>query len=63
MSDNQEVKSPCIGVCAMDDSTGFCLGCYRSLDEIKNWWEMSVADQKALLAELASRQVSQADFD
>ena len=32
-----EVKSPCISVCVMDPIRGYCLGCYRTLDEIANW--------------------------
>lgn len=35
-----EVQSPCIGVCSMHDSTGFCLGCYRSIEEIQQWWDL-----------------------
>ena len=35
------VESPCIGNCCLDDSL-ICLGCFRSLDEIKEW---GVADQ------------------
>lgn len=30
------VESPCIGNCCLDDSLT-CLGCFRSLDEIKEW--------------------------
>ncbi len=65
MSENtqNEVASPCIGVCTVDDATGFCLGCYRSLDEIKGWWDMNPADQKNLLAALEERQAQQVSFD
>ncbi len=39
MSENtEEIQSPCIGVCSIDDTTGFCHGCYRTKDEIKAWW-------------------------
>jgi uncharacterized protein len=45
----QEIESPCIGVCSMDDLTGLCLGCYRTLDEIQNWWDLDhVAKQKVI---------------
>lgn len=30
------VQSPCIGNCCLDDDL-ICLGCFRSLDEIKEW--------------------------
>ncbi|MEK9825288.1 MAG: DUF1289 domain-containing protein [Methylotenera sp.] len=57
----EEVESPCIGVCSMNDETGFCHGCYRTIDEIRAWWDMPVEQQKALLQTLEQRQ--QAAFD
>ena len=59
----QEVVSPCIGVCAIDDLTGLCHGCFRTLDEIKAWWDMPVSDQKALLCTLEQRQSDTINFD
>jgi uncharacterized protein len=29
-------ESPCIGNCCLDDDN-ICLGCFRSLEEIKEW--------------------------
>ena len=65
MSENTtlEVKSPCISVCAMDDLTGFCQGCYRTVDEIKDWWNMEAVAQKTLLATLEKRQQQLVNFD
>ncbi|MFO1316008.1 MAG: DUF1289 domain-containing protein [Burkholderiales bacterium] len=31
------VPSPCISVCAIDEATGLCAGCLRTLDEIAAW--------------------------
>ena len=31
------VASPCINICRMDDDTGFCLGCFRTIEEIAAW--------------------------
>jgi len=31
------VASPCINVCRMDASTGWCEGCLRTIDEIAGW--------------------------
>lgn len=59
----EEVQSPCIGVCSMDDATGYCLGCYRTLDEIKAWWDMHPKDQKQLLITLEGRQNQSVNFD
>lgn len=58
-----EVQSPCVGVCSMDDTTGYCLGCYRTLDEIKAWWDMRPVDQQKLLTMLEVRQNQSVNFD
>ena len=65
MSENTqaEIKSPCISVCVMDDLSGLCQGCYRTIDEIKGWWELSHNDQKNLLVALEERQLQQVSFD
>ena len=57
------VESPCIGVCAIDAANGFCQGCYRTIDEIKTWFEMSQVEKKNLLVALEERQLQQASFD
>lgn len=31
------VPSPCISVCRMDAATGWCEGCFRTIDEIREW--------------------------
>ncbi|AXL52544.1 hypothetical protein DSC91_005610 [Paraburkholderia caffeinilytica] len=35
--DEPAVPSPCISVCRMDASTGWCEGCLRTIDEIASW--------------------------
>jgi len=59
----EQVQSPCIGVCSMDESTGYCAGCYRTIAEIKGWWDMGAAEQKQMLAELEQRQSQSLSFD
>jgi len=48
------VPSPCIKVCRIDDD-GFCVGCKRTLDEIRDWMILSDYEQKKLLHELMWR--------
>jgi predicted Fe-S protein YdhL (DUF1289 family) len=31
------VPSPCIGLCILDPETGFCKGCFRTIEEIGAW--------------------------
>jgi predicted Fe-S protein YdhL (DUF1289 family) len=35
--DDGSVLSPCISVCRMDASTGWCEGCLRTIEEIAGW--------------------------
>jgi len=59
----EEIQSPCIGVCSLDDTTGYCYGCYRTIDEIKGWWGMSQSEQKSLLSTIETRQSQTVSFD
>ena len=36
-SRNSGVASPCISVCRIDEASGLCVGCLRTLDEIAAW--------------------------
>jgi predicted Fe-S protein YdhL (DUF1289 family) len=38
------VPSPCVSICKMDEATGLCTGCLRTIDEIAAW---SVLDDEA----------------
>ena len=39
----------------MDAQTGYCRGCWRTLDEITRWSGMSDAEREAVLARLVAR--------
>jgi len=51
------VASPCIGVCRMDDATGWCEGCLRTIDEIVAWGGTSDAHRREVLGQLSARRV------
>ena len=42
--------SPCINLCRMDDDDRYCLGCFRTLDEIAEWSDLN-AEEKELIWE------------
>jgi len=48
------VPSPCVKVCRID-TDGFCVGCKRTIDEIREWCIMSEYEQQKLLFELLWR--------
>jgi predicted Fe-S protein YdhL (DUF1289 family) len=53
--DTQHVSSPCTSVCTIDPVNGLCAGCYRTLDEIAGWSELSDDAKRALIAALPAR--------
>ena len=53
------VPSPCVSVCRLDDATGYCLGCQRTIDEIRDWVIMTPAQKQAVLARIAERGAGQ----
>jgi uncharacterized protein len=53
--DAQHVASPCISVCTMDPVSGLCAGCYRTLDEIAGWIDLSDEAKRAIIASLRGR--------
>lgn len=42
------VPSPCISVCKMNEDRSLCLGCWRSIDEIRVW-SRSDADERRVI--------------
>ena len=49
------VDSPCINVCQMDEESGLCCACFRTLDEIAAWARSPAADRRAILVAIKQR--------
>jgi uncharacterized protein len=52
------MESPCIDVCEIDCTSGLCLGCLRTIDEIAGWAAMTSAERRRIMAELPSRKIA-----
>ena len=52
------IPSPCISVCQVDNATGCCIGCHRSIDEIREWPIMTAEQKTAALARIAGRKAA-----
>jgi predicted Fe-S protein YdhL (DUF1289 family) len=50
-----DVASPCVNVCRMNEASGHCEGCRRSLEEIASWSVYTAAEKRAVLALLPAR--------
>ena len=42
------LPSPCINLCRMDEASGLCLGCARSIAEIVCWGGSTEAEKRAI---------------
>ena len=49
------VASPCTSVCRIDDASGLCVGCLRTLDEIAAWSVLDDDARRTVLASLPAR--------
>jgi prolyl-tRNA editing enzyme YbaK/EbsC (Cys-tRNA(Pro) deacylase)/predicted Fe-S protein YdhL (DUF1289 family) len=53
MSEN--IPSPCINVCRMDTGSGLCEGCFRTIEDIREWGRSDDAAKKSMWADLSVR--------
>ncbi|HXE87565.1 MAG TPA: DUF1289 domain-containing protein [Hyphomicrobiaceae bacterium] len=51
----QPIQSPCNRVCTIDEATGLCAGCGRTLDEIARWSQLTDEERQRILASLPDR--------
>jgi predicted Fe-S protein YdhL (DUF1289 family) len=47
--------SPCVSVCQMDPMTGYCVGCLRTIDEIRDWIISPPDERNKILTQLPGR--------
>jgi predicted Fe-S protein YdhL (DUF1289 family) len=51
----KSIASPCINICTLDQGSGLCLGCKRSIEEITRWSAYSDAERAAIMRDLPRR--------
>jgi predicted Fe-S protein YdhL (DUF1289 family) len=49
--------SPCNTICRIDEATGWCQGCGRTLCEIAGWSAAGAEEKRAILARIAQRRL------
>lgn len=49
-------ESPCISVCAIDESGTYCIGCKRTKQEIGGWMSFSEEERQRLMKEVKTRE-------
>jgi hypothetical protein len=53
------VPSPCQKICRLDPLGRMCVACFRTLDEIGDWWEMDDEAKRKTIAECERRRREQ----
>lgn len=46
--------SPCVAICRLDERE-ICVGCYRTLEEIRRWRDLGASERLAVIAFAADR--------
>ena len=49
------METPCVNVCLLDNETGLCVGCGRTVQEIAGWASLSPEWRRAIMAKLPAR--------
>jgi len=57
------VPSPCNSICTIDQVTGFCAGCFRTLDEVALWSVLDDREKRAVWSALPGRRAACAPGD
>lgn len=51
----EPIKTPCTGICTIDHTSGYCIGCGRTGGEIMRWMGMSDGERDAVMLQCENR--------
>ena len=55
---SNDVPSPCIDVCRLDKDYAYCIGCFRTINEIKRWSSMTAREKQAVVDAALARRIA-----
>lgn len=50
-----EIESPCQNVCVVHPQARICVGCHRTIDEIRVWSRLTPEQRRAVMDDLPNR--------
>ncbi len=53
------MPSPCTGICQMDQQSGLCMGCQRTIDEIIDWGVAPESKKRQVWLAILARRAAQ----
>jgi hypothetical protein len=48
----EEIMSPCKNICTPDVDFKYCIGCFRTIEEKKNWFKLTKDEKLVILEEI-----------
>tara|TARA_Y100000766_G_C18320117_1_gene325153 strand:- start:109 stop:276 length:168 start_codon:yes stop_codon:yes gene_type:complete len=54
----KQIKSPCTGICTIDEDDDLCIGCLRKTKEIVDWKSMTINEKNNILKKIMERKNS-----
>ncbi|TAF86978.1 MAG: DUF1289 domain-containing protein [Curvibacter sp.] len=51
----ENIPSPCVNVCRMDTGSGLCEGCFRTIEDIREWGRSDDAAKKVMWSQITER--------
>jgi predicted Fe-S protein YdhL (DUF1289 family) len=52
------VASPCISICSINETTGLCTGCFRTVEEVAGWLYFNEFQKTQILDMLKARKLT-----
>ena len=56
MQNQKTVKSPCKNICVLDQDNDYCIGCFRTIEEISKWQMLSYIDKERIIEQCKTRE-------
>jgi predicted Fe-S protein YdhL (DUF1289 family) len=50
-----EIETPCKNICMLDLQGQYCMGCYRTRQEVGDWMSLSDDQRASVMDQLAAR--------
>jgi predicted Fe-S protein YdhL (DUF1289 family) len=54
-TDYTSILSPCNNQCQTDVDNTYCISCFRTIAEKKQWWKFTLEEKKAIIEDLPLR--------
>ncbi|MGI9342203.1 MAG: DUF1289 domain-containing protein [Gammaproteobacteria bacterium] len=61
MTPTVPIHSPCMNICIINAESGYCQGCFRTIEEISEWSKLPPDDRARIIQQLERRRQESGD--